>query len=51
MRQAMKSENGQHFDVQSYIGTDIAQMRADGERPPRSAKLVVDLEIGPPYAG
>jgi hypothetical protein len=28
------------FEVQSYIGSEIAQFRADGERPPRSAKLV-----------
>jgi hypothetical protein len=47
MRQAVRTENRQPFEVQSYIGTDIAQMRDDGERPPRSAKLVVDLEIGP----
>jgi hypothetical protein len=43
---AMKSRNLQHFKVHSYIGTDIAQLREDGERPPRSAKMVVDLDLG-----
>jgi hypothetical protein len=42
----MKSEKLQQFEVQSYIGTEIAQLREDGERPPRSAKLVVDLDMG-----
>jgi hypothetical protein len=41
----MKSENRQYFEVQSYIGTDIADITR-GERPPRSAKLVVELDMG-----
>jgi hypothetical protein len=42
----MKSRNLQRFKVQSYIGTDIALPGETGERPPRSAKLVVDLDMG-----
>jgi hypothetical protein len=42
----MKSENQHPFEVQSYIGTDIANMGL-GEGPPRSAKLVVDLKSTP----
>jgi hypothetical protein len=38
----MKSRNQQHFKVHSYIG----ELREDGERPPRSAKMVVDLDLG-----
>jgi hypothetical protein len=40
----VKSEKPQ-FEVQTYVGSDIAQLE-DGERPPRSAKLVVDLDMG-----
>ena len=36
----------QPFDVQSYVGSDIAQLSGDGERPPRSAKLVGSLDMG-----
>jgi hypothetical protein len=43
----MKSKNpAEHFEVQSHIGTDIYGFREDGERPPRSAKLVADLDMG-----
>src|SRR3954454_14663473 len=42
----MTSENRQPFEIQSYVGSDIAQLREDGERPPRSAKFVVDLDMG-----
>jgi hypothetical protein len=49
IRQTMKSENRQPFAVRSYIkkwnSSDLAQIRA-GERPPRSAKLVADLDMG-----
>jgi hypothetical protein len=31
------------FETGSYIGTDIAQFKEDGEKPPRTAKLVVSL--------
>ena len=34
------------FEVQTYIGSDIAQMRTDGDRPPRSAKLVASVDMG-----
>jgi hypothetical protein len=47
-RQAMKSENRQPFEVQSYIGSEIAELREDGERPPTSAKF---LETDPNPAG
>jgi hypothetical protein len=47
----MKCDTRQPFEVQSYIGTDIAQLRDDGERPPKSAKFVADLEIDPNPAG
>jgi hypothetical protein len=38
----MQSEERQHFKVQSYL----AELSEDGERPPRSAKFVVDLDLG-----
>ena len=45
----MKSEDRQPFKVRSYVkkwyGSDLAQVRA-GERPPKSAKLVADLDMG-----
>jgi hypothetical protein len=41
----MKAENRQQFEVQSYIGSEVAQLHEDGERPPRSAKLVVGLDM------
>lgn len=34
------------FKIRSYIGTDIALIGQTGERPPRSAKLVVDADMG-----
>ena len=34
------------FEAQTYIGSDIAQMRTDGDRPPRSAKLVASVDMG-----
>ena len=34
------------FQVQSYIGSEIAQMRRGGERPPRSAQVVASLDMG-----
>ena len=42
----MTSKNRQPFEIQSYIGGDIAEPREDGERPPRSAKFVVYLDMG-----
>ena len=36
----------QPFEAHSYIGSDIAQLREDGKRPPRSAKLVAYLDMG-----
>jgi hypothetical protein len=46
MRRAIKSEDRQPFEVQSYIGSEIAELREDGERPPRSAKMVAYLDLG-----
>jgi hypothetical protein len=46
MRRAIKSENRQPFEVQSYIGSQFAELREDGERPPRSAKMVAYLDLG-----
>ena len=34
------------FKIHSYVGTDIALPGQTGERPPRSAKLVVDIDMG-----
>ena len=42
MRRAIKSENRQPFEVQSYL----AELCEDGERPPRSAKMVAYLDLG-----
>ena len=36
----------QPFEAHSYIGSHIAQLREDGKRPPRSAKLVAYLDMG-----
>ncbi len=36
----------QRFEVQSNVGSDIAQFRPGGERPPRSAKIVVSVDMG-----
>ena len=41
----MKASSGQQFEVQSYIGSEIAEM-GYGERPPRSAKFVIELDMG-----
>ena len=42
---SMKSN--QVFDaMQSYIGSDIAEIGLSNERPPRSAKFVVSLDMG-----
>ncbi len=38
--------NRARLEVQSYIGSEIAQMGSQGERPPRSAKLVVSVDMG-----
>ena len=35
----------QPFEVQSYVGSDIAQF-GYGERPPKSAKLVASVDMG-----
>ena len=43
---SMNSETEPQFDVTSYIGSDIAQMRPDGEKPPKSAKLVASVDMG-----
>jgi len=51
LRHRRKLPTGQHFKVHSYIGTDIALFHEDGERPPRSAKLVVDFDLGSHPAG
>jgi hypothetical protein len=42
----MKHSSNQTLEVQSYIGSDIAQMSDAGEHPPRSAKIVVKLDMG-----
>src|SRR4051812_16613944 len=34
------------LDVECYIGSEIAQMRSNGERPPRSAKLLARVDLG-----
>ena len=37
----------EEFQVQSFIGSDIAQMKGcGGERPPKSAQLVASLDMG-----
>jgi hypothetical protein len=36
----------QPFEVKSYVGSDIAQLSGNGERPPRSAKLVASVDMG-----
>lgn len=41
-----KVQTRPEFKVRSHVGTDIAQYHEDGERPPRSGKLVVDLDLG-----
>jgi hypothetical protein len=46
LRHRTKPQTGQRFEAHSYVGTDIGQLHEDGERPPRSAKLVVDLDLG-----
>jgi hypothetical protein len=46
MRRTIKSENRQPFEVHFYIGSEIAELRGDGERPPRSAKMVVYVDLG-----
>ena len=46
LKHRTKPRTGQHFKVHSYIGTDIALLGETGERPPRSAKLVADLDMG-----
>ncbi len=38
--------SNQNFETQSYIGSDIAQMGYEGERPPRSARFVVAIDMG-----
>jgi hypothetical protein len=42
MRRAIKSVNRQPFEVQSYL----VELCEDGERPPRSAKMVAYLDLG-----
>ena len=43
----MNSAAFPEFEVQSYIGSDIAQIGKNGaERPPRSAKLVACIDYG-----
>ena len=40
-------KSNQVFDaMQSYIGSDIAQIGLSNERPPRSARFVVSLDMG-----
>ena len=34
------------FKVEAYAGRDIEQMIEDNERPPRSAKLVAEIDFG-----
>ena len=45
-RRQTKRQTVQPFEAYSYIGSDIAQLREDGERPPRSARLVAYLDMG-----
>ncbi|MSO88939.1 MAG: hypothetical protein EXQ89_03070 [Rhodospirillaceae bacterium] len=42
----MKPSSGENFQAHSYIGSDIAQMGYEGERPPRSAKFVASFDMG-----
>jgi hypothetical protein len=46
LRHRTKPRTGQRFKMHSYVGTDIALLGETGERPPRSAKLVADLDLG-----
>lgn len=46
MKLRTKPQAGQPFKIHSYIGTDVALPGETGERPPRSAKLVVDVDMG-----
>jgi hypothetical protein len=41
----MKS-SGQPFEVDSYVGSDIAQMGVMNESPPQSAELVASVYLG-----
>jgi hypothetical protein len=41
-----RSKTTPEFKIHSYVGTDIALPGQTGERPPRSAKLVVDIDMG-----
>src|SRR5262245_25027324 len=42
-RSAKSIDNSEGFKTDSYAGSDIAELRLDGEKPPRTAKLVVEL--------
>jgi hypothetical protein len=41
----------QHFEVQCHTELELDRRHADKERPPKSAKLVVDLVFGPSPGG
>jgi hypothetical protein len=34
------------WPVQCYVGSEIGELRTDGERPPRSARFVAELDLG-----
>lgn len=36
----------QPFEISNMVGCDFFELAADGERPPRSAKLVASLDMG-----
>jgi len=42
----MKSSSRQPFSAESNTGMDLETMREFDERPPRSAKLVADIDFG-----
>ena len=39
-------QSNQNFEMQSYIGSESWYMVSEGERPPRSAKLVARIDMG-----
>jgi hypothetical protein len=42
----MTADTNPTFEVTSYIGSEIAQFKAGGEKPPKSARLVASLFTG-----
>jgi len=46
VRGAVLRDELERFEISNNIGCDFFELAADGERPPRSAKLVADLDFG-----